>query len=177
MDQKQTMSYINSSHKEIARLTRLLEGHPEEWRIHKEGIYKNDMVAYERDKKDNLDFLTETIEYYEKELSIYQPKLKEYLESISATEQRMLFKPKDLKMILESKPKPPSRKPISYLARAYVEKRAHNKCEFEGCEHIENLHIHHRLPVANGGTNDLDNLLLVCPNHHAMMHTQLRRTA
>jgi len=32
------------------------------------------------------------------------------------------------------------------------------------------LHIHHIIPRCIGGTNDIGNLKLLCPNHHAMEH-------
>lgn len=33
--------------------------------------------------------------------------------------------------------------------------------------------IHHIKPVADGGTNDHDNMILLCPNHHKMAHMGL----
>jgi hypothetical protein len=36
------------------------------------------------------------------------------------------------------------------------------------------LHVHHVVPVAHGGDDSDRNLLLVCPNHHAVAHA-LRR--
>lgn len=32
------------------------------------------------------------------------------------------------------------------------------------------IDVHHIVQVANGGTNDLDNLMVVCPNHHREYH-------
>jgi 5-methylcytosine-specific restriction endonuclease McrA len=32
------------------------------------------------------------------------------------------------------------------------------------------LNVHHVTPRAEGGTNDLDNVITLCPNHHAMVH-------
>lgn len=34
-------------------------------------------------------------------------------------------------------------------------------------------HVHHIVRRADGGTNDLENLITVCPNHHAMVHAGL----
>jgi hypothetical protein len=32
------------------------------------------------------------------------------------------------------------------------------------------LNVHHITPRASGGTNDLGNVITLCPNHHAMVH-------
>lgn len=41
-----------------------------------------------------------------------------------------------------------------------------NQCEYEGCAYCQNLELHH----INGNPSDnrLENLQLLCPNHHAM---------
>jgi predicted HNH restriction endonuclease len=31
-------------------------------------------------------------------------------------------------------------------------------------------HLHHVIPVAKGGGNEADNLVVLCPNCHAMAH-------
>ncbi len=40
------------------------------------------------------------------------------------------------------------------------------------CDKERFLHIHHKLPVAKGGTNALDNLTLLCSAHHRLEHYQ-----
>ena len=35
------------------------------------------------------------------------------------------------------------------------------------------LHVHHIVPRARGGSDDVDNLITLCPNHHAMVHRGL----
>lgn len=42
------------------------------------------------------------------------------------------------------------------------------KCMICGIEDI--VEIHHIIPKKSGGSNALDNLLVLCPNHHAMLH-------
>lgn len=37
------------------------------------------------------------------------------------------------------------------------------------------LHLHHRVPVSKGGTNRIDNVVLLCPNCHALVHEATRR--
>lgn len=32
------------------------------------------------------------------------------------------------------------------------------------------IDVHHIIPVEDGGTNDLENLMVVCPNHHRQYH-------
>ncbi len=41
-------------------------------------------------------------------------------------------------------------------------------CEFELA-----LHVHHIVPRSKGGTDDVHNLITLCPNHHAMVHRGL----
>lgn len=35
---------------------------------------------------------------------------------------------------------------------------------------VEMLHIHHVMPVSRGGTNAMSNVVVVCPNCHALAH-------
>lgn len=45
------------------------------------------------------------------------------------------------------------------------------KCQVCGTEDI--LEIHHKIPIKNGGSNEANNLLILCPNHHVMLHRGL----
>lgn len=48
-----------------------------------------------------------------------------------------------------------------------VRERAGNRCEEVGCSNTEEpLHIDHRYPRSKGGTNDIDNLQLLCRPHN-----------
>ena len=43
-------------------------------------------------------------------------------------------------------------------------------CRFPGCPAIHRLHGHHVQHWADGGETSLDNLVLLCPTHHRLMH-------
>lgn len=45
----------------------------------------------------------------------------------------------------------------------------HNsKCAIQNCTFNIALEIHHLRPVRLGGDDVVENLILLCPNHHAM---------
>ena len=43
-------------------------------------------------------------------------------------------------------------------------------CVVPGCGATRGLHAHHIVHWEDGGTTDLDNLVLVCPYHHRLHH-------
>ena len=43
-------------------------------------------------------------------------------------------------------------------------------CRFPGCTATHRLHGHHVKHWANGGETSLDNLILLCPTHHRLVH-------
>ena len=43
-------------------------------------------------------------------------------------------------------------------------------CQHPGCRHTRWLQIHHITPWSEGGTTDLDNLILLCGYHHRWVH-------
>ena len=43
-------------------------------------------------------------------------------------------------------------------------------CRFPGCTATHRLHGHHVRHWANGGETSLDNLILLCPTHHRLVH-------
>lgn len=50
----------------------------------------------------------------------------------------------------------------------------------EGCgrsKALGALHMHHKLPVSEGGDNRRDNLIFLCPNCHADAHAKMRLSA
>lgn len=47
-----------------------------------------------------------------------------------------------------------------------------NKCEIEGCNENSNLHLHHIIERTEINTNNHPfNLSILCPNHHAAVHS------
>jgi uncharacterized protein DUF222/HNH endonuclease len=43
-------------------------------------------------------------------------------------------------------------------------------CSFPGCHHTRYVHAHHIKHWTNGGETKLENLTLLCTNHHALLH-------
>ncbi|HEY3722389.1 MAG TPA: DUF222 domain-containing protein, partial [Acidimicrobiia bacterium] len=43
-------------------------------------------------------------------------------------------------------------------------------CRAPGCRRTRGLHAHHRMHWSDGGTTDLDNLILLCSRHHHLVH-------
>jgi hypothetical protein len=53
---------------------------------------------------------------------------------------------------------------------AAVTVRDGQACQFPGCTHTRFLHTHHVRHWLFGGPTDVDNLILVCSHHHALIH-------
>jgi HNH endonuclease len=57
---------------------------------------------------------------------------------------------------------------------SYAQQRALHKrsahCQFPGCTAARELEAHHLVPVEHGGRTELDNLILLCPRHHKLLH-------
>jgi hypothetical protein len=62
-----------------------------------------------------------------------------------------------------------SRKIPGWLRRL-VYHRDGNQCQHPGCPNIRWLQVHHIIPWAQGGSTDLDNLILLCGVHHRLVH-------
>jgi hypothetical protein len=56
--------------------------------------------------------------------------------------------------------KPPVRVNIPYSVRHYIRILNNNKCS--NCRSDKDLEIDHKLPISRGGTDDIDNLTLLC---------------
>jgi len=60
--------------------------------------------------------------------------------------------------------------------KAKARERDDYTCQVDGCDvrhEGKGTHAHHKLPVAAGGTDDLDNLITLCSKHHRMLEHQL----
>ena len=57
---------------------------------------------------------------------------------------------------------------------SYAQQRALHKrsahCQYPGCTAARELEAHHLVPVERGGKTELDNLILLCPRHHKLLH-------
>lgn len=66
------------------------------------------------------------------------------------------------------------RKPLAAKQKHEVFLKYKGRCSFEkdgrSCGQRRFLQIHHKIPVSIGGTNDPDNLVLLCSGHHRMEH-------
>ncbi|MCP5026730.1 MAG: DUF222 domain-containing protein [Actinomycetia bacterium] len=54
--------------------------------------------------------------------------------------------------------------------RRRLERRDHHHCQFPDCSTTNRLHAHHIIHWTNHGPTDLDNLILLCPFHHRLVH-------
>lgn len=62
----------------------------------------------------------------------------------------------------------PGYPPFWQYLRAVVIDRDSNRCQVTACPSRLELHVHHMLPVADGGTHTPDNLVSLCAFHHAL---------
>jgi hypothetical protein len=63
-----------------------------------------------------------------------------------------------------------ARQEISPATRRKVLHRDKGRCQVPGCRAHANLDVHHLLHRAQGGTNDLWNLITLCEAHHLCHH-------
>ena len=64
---------------------------------------------------------------------------------------------------------------------SYAQQRALHKrsahCQYPGCSAARELEAHHLIAVERGGKTELDNLILLCPRHHKLLHDHHIRTS
>ena len=65
-----------------------------------------------------------------------------------------------------------NRKPIPGYVKAELKRRQLGLCAKCIFPLGSIYHVHHDVPYSEGGTDNLDNLELVCPNCHMKIHTQ-----
>ena len=63
-----------------------------------------------------------------------------------------------------------SRRTVPAALRRLLEARDDHSCCFPGCERRRHLQAHHRQHWAHGGETSLENLVLLCYQHHRLVH-------
>jgi len=58
----------------------------------------------------------------------------------------------------------------SYAQQRALHKRSDGHCQYPGCTGARELEAHHLVAVEHGGRTELDNLILLCPRHHKLLH-------
>jgi hypothetical protein len=59
----------------------------------------------------------------------------------------------------------------SYAQQRALHRRAAH-CQYPSCSATHTLEAHHLIPVEQGGRTELENLILLCPRHHTLLHDQ-----
>jgi Domain of unknown function (DUF222)/HNH endonuclease len=57
----------------------------------------------------------------------------------------------------------------SYAQQRLLRRRSLH-CQYPGCSAARELEAHHVIPVERGGRTEVDNLILLCPRHHKLLH-------
>lgn len=73
-------------------------------------------------------------------------------------------------LALESKNKKKIRAEQTTIKKRILKRQKIAHCEYCGNKTKEILQIHHIEPIAKGGNNNLDNLIILCPNCHKSAH-------
>ena len=58
----------------------------------------------------------------------------------------------------------------SYAQQRALHKRSGGHCQYPGCTATRELEAHHLIADEHGGKTELDNLILLCPRHHKLLH-------
>lgn len=48
----------------------------------------------------------------------------------------------------------------------------HPRCNKTSCDNGDSLHLHHIVPLSEGGTNYIDNIQRLCAEHHQELHSE-----
>ena len=66
------------------------------------------------------------------------------------------------------------RVPLTAETKHFIFKRDNGQCRFhingQRCTSRIHLEVHHKLPIAKGGTDAIENLVLLCSSHHKSIH-------
>jgi 5-methylcytosine-specific restriction endonuclease McrA len=57
----------------------------------------------------------------------------------------------------------------SYAQQRALHERSRH-CQYPGCTAVRELEAHHLIPDEHGGKTELQNLILLCPRHHKLLH-------
>ena len=57
----------------------------------------------------------------------------------------------------------------SYAQQRALHRRS-SHCQYPGCTAAREIEAHHVIPVERGGKTELDNLIILCPRHHKLLH-------
>lgn len=63
-----------------------------------------------------------------------------------------------------------TRRLASRAQRRALRIRDRNTCQYPGCHQTRHLDAHHLTPWSQGGTTDLDTMILLCRRHHTHIH-------
>src|SRR6185503_3793273 len=69
----------------------------------------------------------------------------------------------------------PATDAIPRRIRRAVRARDLNTCRWPGCTNSAHLHVHHIVYRSRGGRHLMTNLVLLCPQHHIVVHLGLWR--
>jgi hypothetical protein len=64
----------------------------------------------------------------------------------------------------------------SYAQLRALHKRSRH-CQYPGCSAVRELEAHHLIADEHGGRTEIDNLILLCPRHHKLLHDHHIRTS
>ena len=95
----------------------------------------------------------------------------ETAERLACDARRLTIKPKDRDLVHSR-----VGRCASYAQHRALRKRS-SHCQYPGCTATRELEAHHLVPVARGGTTETDNLILLCPRHHKLLHDHGIRTS
>ena len=95
----------------------------------------------------------------------------ETAERLTCDARRLTIKPQ------RPRPRALARRALRLLRPATRAAQALGHCQYPGCTAARELEAHHLLAVERGGKTELDNLILLCPRHHKLLHDHHIRTS